>query len=187
MTTANGKSGKLKRMVFAGVFATLIAVCSWISVPVAIPFTLQTFGVFSALLLLGGVWGTVSICVYLALGAAGLPVFSGFSGGLGHFFGSTGGYLLGFILMGIVYIILEKAVGSSNIVRITALSIGLILCYALGTYMFMRFYGINASEGFSAAVTACVLPYVLPDGAKLFLAIILAKKINKPFRSILGK
>jgi biotin transport system substrate-specific component len=84
-------------MTLAAFFAALITVCSWISLPVAdIAFTMQTFGVFLALGLLGGKWGSVAIAIYLLLGAVGMPVFSGFRGGVGMLAGVTGGYLWGF-------------------------------------------------------------------------------------------
>ena len=83
-------------MAFIALFAVIIAVCSWISIPAAVPFTLQTFAVFTAVGVLGGKRGTLCVLVYLLLGAFGVPVFAGFSGGLGAVFGMTGGYLFGF-------------------------------------------------------------------------------------------
>ena len=85
------------------VCTVLIAVCSWISIPSVVPFTLQTFAVFCVLELLGGKRGTLAIVVYILLAALGLPVLHGFSGGPGAVLGTTGGYLLGFILIGLVY------------------------------------------------------------------------------------
>ena len=81
-----------KYMTRAALFAALTAICAWISIPVAdIGFTMQTFGVFLTLGVLGGKWGTVSILIYLLLGAVGMPVFSGFRGGMGMLLGVTGG------------------------------------------------------------------------------------------------
>ena len=84
-------------MVYIAIFAVIIAVCSWISVPMVVPFTLQTFGVFCAVGLLGGKRGTLSVLIYVLLGAVGVPVFAGFSSGIGTLFGVTGGYIMGFI------------------------------------------------------------------------------------------
>ena len=95
-------------LAYVAVCAALMAVCSWISIPATVPFTLQTFAVFCSLGLLGGRRGTAAILVYLLLGALGVPVFAGFSGGIGILFGTTGGYLLGFILMGLVYWLGER-------------------------------------------------------------------------------
>ena len=82
---------KTKDMALIGLFAALLAICSWISIPTTIPFTLQTMGVFLAVGLLGGKRGTISILLYLLIGAVGVPVFSGFKGGIGALAGPTGG------------------------------------------------------------------------------------------------
>ena len=78
-------SAKMKTvdMAYIAMFAVMIAVCSWISIPATVPFTMQTFGVFLAVGVLGGKRGTLSVLIYLLLGMVGLPVFAGFSGGIG--------------------------------------------------------------------------------------------------------
>ena len=81
-------------MVYIAVGTVLIAVCSWISIPFVVPFTLQTFAVFFVLSLLGGMKGTISIVIYILLGAIGVPVFSGITGGIGKLAGLTGGYII---------------------------------------------------------------------------------------------
>lgn len=68
-------------LCFCAIGAALIAVCAWISIPADVPFTLQTFAIFAVCGLLGGKRGTVSVLVYLLLGAVGAPVFAGFRGG----------------------------------------------------------------------------------------------------------
>ena len=76
-TAATGKKGfQTTDIVFIGIFAVIIAICSWISIPAAVPFTLQTFGVFAAVEILGGKCGTMAVLVYLLLGAVGIPVFA---------------------------------------------------------------------------------------------------------------
>ena len=87
MTTTTMSRGKTYDMVYIAVFAVVMAICSWISIPATVPFTLQTFGVFLAVGVLGGKRGTLSILVYILLGAVGVPVFAGFSGGIGSLFG----------------------------------------------------------------------------------------------------
>ena len=90
-------------LTYIALSAVLITVCAWISIPAPVPFTLQTFAVFFALLTLGGRRGMLAILTYLMMGTVGLPVFTGFHGGLGVLLGATGGYLLGFIVMALVY------------------------------------------------------------------------------------
>ena len=85
-------------LVMVALFAALIAVCAWVTIPGSVPFTLQTMGVFLAVGLLGGKRGTAAVLVYILLGAVGMPVFSGFSGGVGRLLGTTGGYIIGFLV-----------------------------------------------------------------------------------------
>jgi Uncharacterized conserved protein len=101
----NVTAKKLKTvdMMYVAMFAALISVCAWIAVPATVSFTMQTFGVFSALFILGGKRGFLAILVYVLLGVAGLPVFSGFSGGFGIIAGATGGYIVGFLICALAY------------------------------------------------------------------------------------
>ena len=89
-------------MAYIAMFAVVMAVCAWISIPAAVPFTLQTLGVFLAVGMLGGKRGTLAVLIYLLLGAVGMPVFAGFNGGLGYMLGATGGYIVGFVLSALV-------------------------------------------------------------------------------------
>ena len=158
--------------------AVLIAVCSWISIQTVVPFTLQTFAVFCALELLGGARGTIAVAVYLLLGAVGVPVFAGFTGGLGILFGSTGGYLLGFLLTGLVYWLFER-IGHSLWLRVAALLLGLALCYAFGTVWFIEVYSrANGPLSVVTALSWCVLPFLVPDGLKLALALLLSARLR---------
>ena len=97
-----------KSLVIAAVCVALIVVCSWITVPSVVPFTLQTFAVFCVLECIGAKYGTLSVTGYILLAALGLPVLSGFRGGIGALLGTTGGYVLGFLLMGLTYWLLTK-------------------------------------------------------------------------------
>ena len=111
-----GKKGfSLRDMVLCALFAAILAVSAWLTVPGEVPFTLQTFGVFAALGLLGGKRGTIAIALYLVLGAVGLPVFSGFRGGFGVLLGTTGGYIFGFLLSGLLYWALTALLGNKAV------------------------------------------------------------------------
>ena len=168
----------VKELCTIALMAVLIAVCSWISVPAPVPFTLQTFAVFCALELLGGRRGTIAVLIYLLLGAAGVPVFAGFAGGLGILLGSTGGYLLGFLLTGLVYWLFECLSGRTW-VRIAALVLGLALCYAFGTLWFVQVYArANGPISLLAALSWCVFPFLLPDGVKLVLALLVSRRLR---------
>lgn len=168
-------------MVFAGVFASLMAVFSWISIPAAVPFTLQTFGVFLALTLLGGKRGTLAILVYILLGAVGLPVFSGFTGGFGRLLGTTGGYIVGFLATGLIYILYEKITKKKSLAtEALALLVGLLACYILGTAWFMVVYSSSKGGVLLGTVLGwCVIPFILPDLGKLALALAVGRRIRK--------
>ncbi len=171
-------------MVYIAIGAALIAVCSWISIPTAVPFTLQTFAVFLILSLLGGKRGTFSVLVYVLLGAAGLPVFSGFKGGVGVLLGSTGGYIVGFIFMGLVYITVTRFFGNKTYAEIAALVLGLIVCYMFGTFWFMLVYsGDTGKAGFLTVLSWCVFPFIIPDLIKLALALIISKRVKPVIRN----
>ncbi len=168
----------LKEMIQTAVMVVVITVCAWITIPLAVPFTLQTFAVFLSLRLLGGKWGSCSILVYLLLGAVGVPVFAGFTGGVGILFGSTGGYLLGFLLTGLVYWLFER-LGRALWLRAAALLLGLALCYAFGTLWFIEVYTrANGALSLMTALGWCVLPFLLPDALKLALALLLCARLR---------
>ena len=169
---------RTKDLCYMALMAVLIAVCSWISIQTVVPFTLQTFAVFCALELLGGARGTIAVAVYLLLGAVGVPVFAGFTGGLGILLGSTGGYLLGFLLTGLVYWLFER-LGRSLWLRVAALLLGLALCYAFGTLWFIEVYSrANGPLSVMTALSWCVLPFLVPDGLKLALALLLSARVK---------
>ena len=159
-----------RNMVRGALFAGVMAICAWLAVPVSdIGFTMQTFGIFLALGLLGGKWGTVSIGIYLLLGLVGLPVFSGFRGGPGVLLGVTGGYLWGFLASGFVYWAMER------FGKLPAMAAGLIACYACGTLWFLQYSG----GGIGLVLLRCVVPYLIPDGIKLFLAWSLSRRLAR--------
>lgn len=169
-----------KELVFTALMAVIIAVCSWISIPTTVPFTLQTFGVFMAVGLLGGKKGTISVLVYILLGAVGVPVFAGFSGGIGVLFGTTGGYIVGFLLSGLVYWAMTTAFGEKLPIMIIAMVLGLIVCYAFGTAWFMIVYAKNTAPiGLMTALGWCVFPFIIPDCIKIALAVVLTKQLKK--------
>ena len=124
-------------LAYTALFTVLLAVCAWITVPLTVPFTLQTFGVFAALGVLGGRRGTYAVAAYLLLGLAGLPVFSGFRGGPGVLLGTTGGYILGFLASALLYWAITARFGSRPGVMAAAMVLGLMVCYGFGTAWFL--------------------------------------------------
>lgn len=180
MSSQTTTHSKTLDMVYIAVFAVLIAICSWISIPTVVPFTLQTFAIFLSICILGGKRGTLAVLVYILLGLMGIPVFAGFSGGIGVLAGNTGGYIMGFLLSALVMWVMEKILGRKLWVLALSMIIGLVVCYAFGTAWFMIVYtGNTGAVGLASVLGWCVVPFLIPDFIKIALAFILSKRLEK--------
>lgn len=188
--TANKKLLNTTALVLCGLFAALNAICASITIPLGftpIPINLGTLGVFLTGGLMGKKYGSISIMVYIFLGAVGLPVFSGFRGGLGVLTGPTGGYIVGYLAaVFVIGLITEKScitknseVGKNTGLKkvssdIIAMLIGLLLCYLLGTLWFM----FTTGAGIGAALASCVIPFLPGDALKITAAAFLAVRLR---------
>lgn len=175
-------------MAYIGVFTALIAICSWISIPTAIPFSLQTFAVFLTVSVLGGKRGTLAVVVYVLLGAIGVPVFAEFTGGIGIILRNTGGYIIGFIFSALIMWLMESLFGRKLWVQGISMVLGLIACYAVGTAWFMFVYMRDTGAvGLSTVLGWCVIPFIIPDAVKIALALTLSKVLKKPLAEMIGE
>ncbi len=171
---------KTKDLALCALFAALIAVCAWISIPATVPFTLQTFAIFAALGLLGGKRGTAAVAVYLLLGAIGVPVFAGFQGGIGALLGTTGGYLLGFLLTALIEWGMEARFGSKTGVFLLSAVLGMLVCYAFGTAWYLVVYArTKGAISLATALGWCVVPFLIPDAVKIALAVLLRGRLKR--------
>lgn len=172
-------------MVLISVFVSFISVCSLIQIPTTpIPVTLQTFGVFVAAGVLGLKKGTMSIVAYILLGVAGVPVFRG-TGGPGVIAGPTGGFIIGFIFAVIIIGVITYFIKTDNAVIDTAIMmismiVGDIVCFAIGTVQFV----FVTDAAWVAAVSYCVLPFIIPDLIKIIFAVLVANRVKKNIRSL---
>ena len=183
MMEAVRQRSKTYDLVYVSIFVVLIAVCSWISIPLTVPVTLQTFGVFIAVGLLGGKRGTLAVLVYILMGAIGIPVFSGFTGGIGILAGTTGGYIVGFLFSALLMWGMEKLFGKDTKVLAGSMILGLAVCYAVGTLWFMAMYAASSGAvGIFTVLGWCVFPFIIPDIAKIVLALILTKRLSGVIR-----
>lgn len=177
------KTTHLLNIVYVAMFAAIITICAQIQIPASVPFTLQTLGVFVAGGLLGWKRGTLSVIIYVLLGLVGVPVFAGFTGGVGTLFGLTGGYILGFIFTALIVGIMSDKLGRKLWVLAVSMVIGLLVCYAFGTAWFMVIY--NTSMGgisLGGALMMCVVPYLPFDALKIALAVVLVNRLYKIVR-----
>ena len=159
-------------MALTALFTALLCVLAPFSLPVGpVPLSLANLVIWVSLYILGPRRAALSVLVYLLLGAVGLPVFSAFQGGPGALAGPTGGYLWGFLAAGLVYWGFEKLCKPLGVL------LAIVLCYTCGCLWFM--YCAGGTAGFVAAVVKCVLPYLIPDAVKLWLAYTLSNRIGK--------
>lgn len=154
---------KTKQLVRIALMAAVLCVLAPWKIPVGpIPITLASFGVYLAAGVLGPLEGTIAVVVYVLLGAVGVPVFSGFTGGAGCLLGLTGGYILGYIPCAAVSGLLMGR-NAPLWRRALALVAGTAVLYALGTAM----YCIQSGKALAAALAACVLPFLTLDAVKI--------------------
>lgn len=167
-----------KRITGIALTAALTVLCAWITVKGPVSFTLQIFAVYLAAMLLGPADGCLCVAVYLLLGAVGLPVFTGFCGGAGVLLGATGGYLIGFLLIPLCFLLYKKRPCRASF--LLSCGMGLLLCYLFGSLWFYLLH-LRAGDpvGFWRVLTLCVFPFVLPDAAKIALAWLIARRVRR--------
>lgn len=181
--TATSRRSRTANLTTAALVTALISASAWISIPLGtVPVTLQVFFVVLAALLLPPVWAAASMGLYVALGAVGLPVFSGAKGGFGVLAGPTGGYLFGFVIGAfagaLVLSLLPKSL--PQVVRdLAAAAAVIVTAYALGTLQLGIVLGLSADK----AIAAGALPFIAADAIKAVVAVGAATAIRKAIRS----
>ena len=169
------KNSDLQMMVYASLLAALTAVGAYLSIPIGpVPIVLQSLFILLAGLLLGRTWGAASVGIYLLAGAFGLPVFAGGSGGIGRFFGPTGGYLFGF-LPGVYITGLISEKGEKNILMdVFAMICGSVLIYTFGVSWLKVITGMELNK----AVAVGMLPFLPGDALKIAAASIISRSVR---------
>lgn len=162
---------RTRNLLYISIGAALISVGTWLTVPGPIPFTMQSFAVLTVAALLGAKGSVLCASVYLLLGAVGVPVFSGFRGGVAVLIGPTGGYLVGFLFTSAVTGYLSER----ECPLALAMAAGQITLYVIGTLWFAVLCG--GSPG--AVLSTCVLPFLLPDAVKALLAVRVVRRVKK--------
>ncbi len=169
----------VRSMTYIALSVAIMAVCSWISVPLVVPVTLQTMAVFLVSGILGIRRALLTITLYVLLGAIGIPVFAGFSSGVGVLFGPTGGYIFGFFFIALCVGWATERYGNSTAALTISMMTGLILCYAFGTIWFQYVYTQNNGPvGLWTVLGWCVFPFIIPDLVKMIIAITIAQRIR---------
>ncbi len=174
------KNRKIREINRVALSTAVIIICSWLTIPGPVPYTMQSFGVFTVAALFGGRCGFMSVLVYLLLAAVGLPVLSGGRGGIGALFGETGGYLLGFLVGALICGIICQRYKKSTAAMFGAMLLCLVLCYAFGClWVLVLYHGRQETVEIAAVAGRMVLPFVVPDVLKLVLSVFTVKAIRK--------
>ncbi len=158
---------QLRTVTQTGLAAAMLCVLAPIAVPVGdVPLSLGTLVILIAAGMLGS-WRTLAaVAVYLVLGAVGLPVFSGFTGGFGRLLGPTGGFLIGYLPLALI-------VGTGK-GKVVPMIVGNFALYAVG----MVWYMFYADVPVWTALAVCVLPYLPLDAVKLAAAAMAVRRIK---------
>lgn len=167
---------KTGTLAHSAIYISLLAICSWISIPFAVPFTLQTFAVFLAAYMLGARRSAAAIGAYLLLGACGVPVFSGFTGGISALVGPTGGFLTGFVPAAVISGLLIR--NESFACAAAGMCAGLAAMYITGVLWYIAAFGVSPS----AAIMTCVVPFIPFDAAKIALAAFVGGRLKRALR-----
>lgn len=163
-----------KDIVGVGMFAAVLAVLSQISIPMpsGVPITLQTFAVALAGVVLAWKLGTASVLVYILLGAVGVPVFAGFTGGAQALVNHTGGFIWGFIVMALLCGIGIQM--KNKIAGILPGLAGLAVCHLFGVLQFM----LVMKMGFTESFLLVSVPYLIKDVISVVLGFVIGGQIR---------
>lgn len=179
-TTISTSKLTIQQMAAIALMTALMCVLGPLSIPIGpVPISFTNFVIYLAVYLLGTKSGTISYCVYLLLDMAGLPVFSGYSGGIAKLAGPTGGYLVGFIFMAVITGIFIKIKPGTILLPVFGMVLGTVVAYIFGTAWFI----LQAKCTLWYALTACVFPFLIGDAVK----ILLSSKIGPLIRNALNR
>lgn len=175
----------LKDMVLMALFAAITCVLAPLAIPIGpVPISLTNFVIYVSVYVLGWHRATITYVVYLMIGLVGLPVFSGYEGGIGKMAGPTGGYLIGFIftavIAGLFVNLQEEKVLMNRVWGMLGMILGTIVAYGFGTAWFCY----STGTGLSAALALCVFPFIPGDLVKMAVAVVIAPAVAGQIRKM---
>ena len=170
-----------KTMTKIAVMTAVLCILGPIVIPIGpVPLSLATFGILLAAYILGPVQGAGAVLLYIAMGAIGLPVFSGFQGGFAKIAGPTGGYLAGYFLLALIAGWFIYKYYDIIIMQFIGMCLGTAVLYALGTAWLAHVTGMSFTE----ALAAGVLPFIPGDIIKMILAAFIGRAVNKRLKDL---
>ncbi len=173
---------RLKDLAVTGIFTAFIVLCSWVNISNgAVPFTLQLLAVYLIATVLEARNANLCLAIYIIVGAVGVPVFAGFTGGVSHILGSTGGFIVSFLTITPIYTLImlpfKNQKKHRSLCKFLACFVGLVVCYVIGVAWAKYISGSTAS--LSRLLEVCVLPFIVPDIIKILCAIFISNRIKK--------
>ncbi len=168
----------IRQMCLTGLMTAIICVLAPVSlnIPISpVPISLGTLAIYFVLMVLGLKLGVLSVILYILLGLAGLPVFTGFTSGPGKLFGPTGGYIIGYIFLALISGLFAERRQSGLFSRILGIILGTAVMYLLGTFWLAYQTSCTLAQAFLQAV----IPFLPGDMVKLILAASLGTQLRK--------
>lgn len=163
---------KTKDIVFCGVVTALMCVLCPLSVPVyGIPITLSTFIIYTVAAVFEPKISLITVLLYILTGCVGLPVFSGYCGGISHILGPSGGFILGYVPLVITVSLMHRSIAE----YIMGMLIGTLILYGCGCIG----YGLATGSTLATIIYTCVLPFLPCDMIKIILAASIAPRIKR--------
>lgn len=170
-TNADSAAFSTVNMVMIALFTAILCVLGPVSIQIGpVPLSLATFVIYFSVYFLGWKNGMITCLAYLFIGFVGLPVFTGFSGGIGKMAGPTGGYLVGYIFLAFVAGLFIEKFGKSIVLSLVGMVLGTAVLYTFGTAWFC----ISTENSVAAALSICVFPFIIGDSIKMAVAAIVA-------------
>lgn len=189
------QQSRSRSIVYCAAAIACMAVTAWVTVPIGpVPLSLSPLAIFFTLFALKPRDAFIAICGYVALGAIGLPVFTGFRGGIGALFGPTGGFIMGFvvgacIVLPLSHLLSKRAAFASDecatflggqvkrgfLLRSLIVGVCFAAIYYVFGWLWLMWVGQLTAE---AAFVAAVAPFVVPDLLKMLLAVFLAQAVG---------
>ena len=174
-------TSKAYSMTSIALMAAVICVVGPFTLPIGpVPITLAPLAILLSVYILGTKKGTIALLIYLLIGAVGVPVFSGFTGGVGKLAGPTGGYLIGYIFFALIAGWFIHRFYDKVVIQFLGMVLALAVLYAFGA----AWLAYSAGMTFGAALAVGVLPFIVFDLIKIVIAIVLGRAVrNRLLRS----
>ncbi len=182
-TTENTAKSTTKRMVTIALVTAITCILAPLSVPIPIspvPITLTNLVLFISFFVLEWKDALLSYIIYILIGLAGLPVFSGFSGGIAKLAGPTGGYLIGFVFLILIAGIIIDRFPHRKLPAIIGMVLGMAVTYLFGTV----WLAVQMELSFTAALSVGAFPYLPGDAAKIMIAVIVGPLLQRRLSAI---